>query len=240
MLKQSHACRRSRLPIEACHFSTSLAHFIALSLALVLMGCSVDHPSDMVMGPTYAPSNVHHDLATLPRSLQRVAVLPLCATLDPTSAASARDVLQPVLMEELAKSKRFEIVLVKPEDLEHRTGRPSWTAEDKLPANFLKTLGEDYACEAVLFPQITVYRAYPPLAIGWRLKLVTVHGCQMLWAADEVFDAGHPSVLNGARLYEQQEFRAAGPINDSKSGLNSPRRFGHYSAATLLATLPQR
>ena len=206
----------------------------------LLAGCSIDHPPDIIIGASYVPANVHRDAPKLPSSLRRVAVLPLSTSLEPADDTAAREILEPILHDELAKIKRFEVVKVSQERLQQRTGRTRWTADEKLPANLLDFLRETYACDAVLFAQVTAFRAYPPLAVGWRFKLVTADGKSTPWGADEMFDAGQPTVVNGARHYQQASQRPGGPLDDSHAILNSPRRFGHYSASALLDTLPAR
>ncbi len=105
---------------------------------------------------------------------------------------------------------------------------------------FSGRLKKEYGCDAVLFCQLTEYRAYPPLAIGWRLKLVDVRGKKTIWAGDENFDAGKPEVLAAARHYQQLDQRR--PDNKTADWLaaNSPRWFGQYSIASLFNTLPNR
>jgi hypothetical protein len=99
-------------------------------------------------------------------------------------------------------------------------------------------LQESVGCDAVLFCQLTAFRAYAPLAVGWRLKLVDVRSRQILWAGDEVFDAGQSTVKTGARRYQLEH------LHSLESGgwtmENSPRYFGQYTLACLLDTLPQR
>ena len=122
--------------------------------------------------------------------------------------------------------------------LRSRTGQSGWTGAEVLPADFFESLRRAYGCDAVLFCQLTVFRAYAPLAVGWRMKMVDTRTRQILWAADEVFDAGQPSVLNGARHYQLAEHRASEP--DDWGIRNSPRQFGQYAAAQLAARLPDR
>ena len=92
----------------------------------------------------------------------------------------------------------------------------------------------------VLFSRLTQYRAYPPLIVGWSLKLVDVKTASVVWAVDEVFDASNESVNNAARRYLLQQLPETSTPMDSRSILNSPRRFGHFSANQVMATLPDR
>jgi len=50
-----------------------------------------------------------------------------------------------------------------------------------LPPDFLDSLQRVYGCDAVLFCELSTFRAYAPLAVGWRMKLVDVRTRQILW-----------------------------------------------------------
>ncbi len=217
-----------------------LALALAAAGVCLLAGCSTPQFGDTVIGRSYQPANVYRPVWTLPSHVRRVAVLPLTGDAGAEDFAAGREILEPALQEEVAKIRRFEAVLVTPEELRLRTGQPGWNTRDKLPANLFEMLKAAYGCDAVLFSQVTVFRGYPPLAVGWRLRLVESRGAQTLWAADEVFDAGQTAVVNGARRYQQRQQRDPSAYADSRSILDSPRRFAHYTAGTLLHTLPER
>ncbi len=180
---------------------------------------------------SYKPDNVHRGTPRLAPYLRRVAVLPLACASDTVSLEAGRDALQPVLESELIRTKNFEVVKVSPERLRGRTGRTSWTGAEALPAAFFESMRAETDCDAVLFCQLTLFRGYAPLAIGWRMRLVDVHTRQTLWAVDEVFDATEPAVVRGARRFDQEP-------GDGWAILNSPRRFGTYAVSAVLATLP--
>ena len=59
-------------------------------------------------------------------------------------------------------------------------------------------------------------------------------------AADEVFDTKQPTAGVGAWLVDQGRQLVTPEFTDEWAVLNSPTRFGRYSAARLLATLPDR
>ena len=80
----------------------------------------------------------------------------------------------------------------------------------------------------------------PPLAVGWSLKLVALHDAHILWAMDEVFDAGEPAVVTAARRYHREHHSDRTALADSRSMLNSPSRFGRYAAHATFASLPDR
>jgi hypothetical protein len=60
------------------------------------------------------------------------------------------------------------------------------------------------------------------------------------WSADEVFDAGSLEVIKAAQIYFGKQMNQPSAELDSAAVLASPRRFGQYSAAAILATLPDR
>jgi hypothetical protein len=218
-----------------------LAAAAAATLVWILTGCSTPSPPNQPPdGTFYIPSNVHRAAPVLPDTLRRVAVLPLVCDTANSEAIAGAAALEPVLNSELVKTKKFELLFVSGETLREITGRSQWAAEEPLPKDFLEKLRASLGCDAVVFRRLTEYRPYPPVAVGWSLKLVDTQNATIWWAADEVFDADRPSVVNGARRYQRQVDYAAGGSEDTARILNSPRTFGHYAASTLLATLPER
>jgi hypothetical protein len=191
-----------------------------------------------VLAPCYHPDNTFAYLRYLPPTLRRVAVLPLVSENSRGDLPEGCEALSPVLLDELNKTKKFEVVSISAEELRSHTGRTGWAGTEILPADFFDSLQNSCGCDAVLFCQLTVFRGYAPLAVGWRFKLVDVRSRQILWAADEVFDAGQPAVLNAAFHYQTAELHDC--KNDGWALQNSPRQFGQYAAAQLLATLPAR
>ena len=115
------------------------------------------------------------------------------------------------------------------------------------------------ACDAVLFCQLTSYKPYVPLAIGWRLKLVDVQTQKVLWEADEVYDASDAAVARNAQQFQKKQQNVSGTsktlakrawdllnretpsdLDDQWDILNSPRYFGQFAAVTSLESLPKR
>jgi hypothetical protein len=211
-----------------------------LAACLLLAGCATTKQQASQPEPAGSPENVFVSAPVLPRGLQRVAVLPLASEELGSALSENCGTLQPIFLEELIRTKKFEVVSVSPEILRRHTGRADWTGAEALPEDFLGWLQRQYGCDAVLFCQLTTYRAYAPLTIGWRLKMVDVRTRQIIWAADEVFDAKQPTVGVGTWLVQQERQLVAPEFTDEWAVLNSPARFGHYSAAKLLATLPER
>lgn len=210
----------------------------SLVLCVLLSGCAANMPCDMPLGASYHPANTFVLSATLPPTIKRVVVLPLVSDDQYENLTAGREALEPVLLAELAKTRRFEITHPSADCLRVCTGRSTWSGEEPLPASFFASLRETLGCDAVLFCRLTVFRGYAPLAIGWRMRLVDARTRDTLWAADEVFDAGQPAVRAGARRYQIAELRTPAGCPEEWIIRNSPRQFGQYAAARLLATLP--
>jgi hypothetical protein len=186
------------------------------------------------------PTNVYKAQEKLPVTWRRVAVLPVTVEGTDNVAESGRATQEAVLWRELGKCRAFEVVMVSPQQLTDWTERSQWSAEEKLPANLMAQIRDATGCDAVLFARLTQYRPYRPVAVGWSLKLVDRSGQTVLWAADEVFDAGNPKVVRSAKEFAAGQLRGIPVSADGEGILLSPSRFGQYAAGALLATLPGR
>jgi hypothetical protein len=237
------------LPIQTVELKAARSRFWLggglLVLCGVLTGCSSLMPhfgkteAAAASDDTDRPENVYRRAATLPAGLKRVALLPVGTDESCWDLIEGRDALDPVLNAELIRTKKFEVVRATSEDLKVSSGSANWTGEEELPARFLESLQESYGCDAVFFCRLTTFHAYAPLAIGWRMKLVDVHTGQILWAGDELLDSSLPTVRDDARRYQKNR-EISTRASDGWVIENSPRRFGEYAAAQLLATLPAR
>lgn len=207
---------------------------------MALTGCASVMDVFPSAGPVYRPKNIYRGVEKLPQDVKRVAVLPLRVDAKDVATEQARPWLQKALLSELSKAARFELVPVKPEQLRDWSGRMAWGTEEELPEGFLERIRKETGCEGVLFSQVTGYRAYPPLAIGWRLRLVDVDRLQVWWAADEWFDAGDVAVANAARRHYLDRAPRPLALADAQQILYSPLRFGTYTASALAATCPSR
>lgn len=208
-------------------------------LAFCLLGCASSSRTRQLLVDPYVPKNVHAASPDLPTYWDRVAVLPLTASPSEPLNTESLDVLQPIWLTELRSQARFEVVSVSASDLQVWTGQPSWRAQEVLPTKFLDIIREKTGCKAILFAEITAYRPYPPLRIGWAARLVDIVDARSAWAIDEVFDAGDPSVMAAAEAYARKNMQPALTSGDP-SLLRSPRRFGQYAANAVTATLPAR
>jgi hypothetical protein len=215
---------------------------VPLSLFLLGSGCAPWHGNlltgDYVTGQPYEPGNVYGQTWPFGPNLRRVAVLPLITTR--TGSECGQEALGSVLLDELGQAKVFELAAVTPEQLEAWTGRKGWAASEVLPKELMTALLEKLGCDAVLFSELTRFQPYPPLAVGWSMKLADLRSGEILWAVDEVFDAGQPAVANGARRYAMKHSQLPGALSDSRLILLTPTAFGHYSAEAIFSTMPPR
>jgi hypothetical protein len=222
-------------------------------MALLSVGCHVLPPFPNVvqdMGPRYRPTNVYRRDNFLSPQIRRVAVLPIIIPESTPFLKAGVESLGPLVYAELEKCKRFEVIPVSPEQLRQWTGKTGWRTDEPLPPDLFGIVADATGCDAILFCQLTRYQPYQPLAVGWKFSLVANLSPgslsaqeirnKILWAADEVLDAGEPGVANAARDYYGQHLRNETPSADASTILNSPARFGQYTLAALLETLPGR
>ena len=220
--------------------STRTLYLAALIPALVA-GCSV-LPATMrrSLATPYKPANVSVRQATLPQTIRRVAVLPLPQSREDANQAAGASLLQPVFITELIKRNLFEVVPVSPETLRGLTAGNGWAVDAPLPADFFERLRQVTDCDAVVFASLTVFRPYPPLQAGWKVRLVDCREHQTWWAVDEVFDGGVESVAAAAESYARAGLSLPNPLLADTGVLHSPRRFGQYTASAVTQTLPGR
>ena len=226
--------------LSACSSSAVSPRRIPCLMAILMIfsGCVLPEHSPRLLAPAYRPQNVFLWGSRLPPQIRRVALLPMACDQDIPEMSDGRDVLEPIVRCELAKIRRFELIPLTSELLRSQTGGASWSCEDTLPQDLFSWLTDSRGCDAVLFCRLTVFRGYAPLAVGWRMRLVDLRTRSTLWAGDEVFDAGQPAVQAGARHYQLAVRQNCAPIPDEWVIQNSPRQFGQYAAAQLLASLP--
>lgn len=217
--------------------SAGAMSFPLLLVAMCLLG-TLAGAAKASLFCAYQPDNFNRAARKLPADMRRVLVLPVTSDSSYEQTESTA-LLYDILVEELSKSKKFEVIRLTPAELKMHTGKPAWRAEDALPPTLLDTLGKEFACNGVIFAHLTAYQSQAPLAIGWRLKLVDARDGTILWSVDEVFDAGRPDVVAGVKIFDRRE-QKSDTDDDHWLTLHSPRRFGRYAAASVLRLLPVR
>jgi hypothetical protein len=214
---------------------------LTVAVPALLAGCAaMPHSVRRAMTKPYEPANVSVRQPGLPGAIRRVVLLPLPKSRDDANQAAGVDALAGVLLDQLRHRKLFELITISREDLQSLTGRPAWAAEEALPHDFFERLRQSTGCDGVIFASLTVYRAYPPLVTGWKARLVDCREHQTWWAVDEVFDAGADPVAVAAEAYAQSAMNLPNPLLDGAGVLQSPLRFGEYTANAIASTLPKR
>jgi hypothetical protein len=206
------------------------------------VGCrTVTKKPGAVIGPFHEPTNYHLAGGEMPSDMRRVALLPLTSSLDTLEHRSGRLLLQETLYTQVADAGLFEVVIVPPKKLEALTGKPIWRMIEELPIDFIDRIAREYDCQGVLFSHLSVYKPYPPLSVGWRMGLVHLspqsNNGTVVWEIDEVFNAGKQDVINSA-IRNGVKNGLSDPELDYDFGLlNSPRRFGRYTAEEVVSTM---
>jgi hypothetical protein len=212
-----------------------------LSLALVALGGCNTVPelidrAGVEQGPYFTPVNFRGE-SRLPAEVQRVAVLPVDGgEIAGEESAAAMDA---VLLTALQRQVRFEVVVVSREECHRLFGASAFSSVAALPHGFLEKIASHYAVDAVLFTDLTVYKAYRPLALGFRAKLATVRDVRLIWAFDEVFSADSQPMRNSVRSFYRRGDHPA-PSDPVPAVLQSPIRFGAVAADLMFRTLPPR
>jgi uncharacterized protein YceK len=218
----------------------SLRVTLAAALLVALNGCaSVPKLIDQAageQGPYYAPSNYRGE-GRLPADVQRVAILPVYGgdVTEPEAIAA----LDAVLLKALQDQTRFEVVVLSREECRRMFGADAYASVGALPHGFLDKLAQRLAVDAVLFTDLTVYRGYRPLTLGFRAKLAGVRDVRLIWAFDEVFSADDQRMRNSIRSFYRRSDQSA-PSDPVPAALQSPVRYAAVAADLMFRTLPPR
>jgi hypothetical protein len=214
-------------------------HFIVRGLAILslatLAGCMAPAINDPArIGPFYTPTNFVGERSL--GGVRRVVVLPVYGG----SLASEETVAlyDPIFAEALQQQHRFEVVRLTRDDCRRKFRVSEFSSVAALPHDFMGAIRREFAADAVLFVDITVFRPYRPMALGFRAKLATVEATRLIWSFDDTFSTDNPTVANGARHFSLTADRGDVPADLTHGVLQSPARFAGYAAATMFATLP--
>lgn len=215
--------------------ANALRYLIVLFCLAFLAGCAgVDVLDPVHRGPFFVPKN-HAGEPSL-GGLRRVLLLPVCG--GKLASAEVATTFDPVFAAALQGENRFEVVTLSREECLRRFRTPEISSAAALPHGMFAQLKEEFAVDAVLFVDLTVFEAYRPLALGLRAKLAAIDGSRLIWTFDNVFSADDPTVANAARRHYLKGDRPGQPLDLSSGALQSPGKFAGYAAATMFATLP--
>lgn len=202
------------------------------------MGCSqrLPLPPSPFTPKPFKISNIY-SVDALPRSIQRVVVLPLNSRVE--IAPEALDVLFVAFYAELLKQLRFECLPIEKKELHALFGKIDFFSNEVLPDNFFSLIRKNTQGDAVLFVEITHYQPYKPVALGVRCQLIDAETKNSLWVLDELFDSGIPSVQEGLKRYREHHEQIDSFFDFTDSLLYTPIRFAHYVAFEIFCRLPR-
>ncbi|HVU15766.1 MAG TPA: hypothetical protein VHD32_02490 [Candidatus Didemnitutus sp.] len=227
-----------RTPVHTPRFSWSRFFLVALSASL-LGGCSSMPTlgSHHTAGPAYAPRNYSGE-PVMPLGIHRVLLLPLAGggITDPDTVAT----MDPTLHTALQRQARFEVVTLSRNDCRNLFQAPEYSSAAALPNGFMEKLGRIYAVEAIMFVDLTVYRPYRPLELGFRAKLATVKDVRLVWTFDETFSASDPALAAAVQRSAADHGDTTTPSELAPKVLQSPGRLAAFAADAMFKTLPPR
>ena len=192
------------------------------------------------VGPFYTVGNVYETLEGLEPHIKRVAIMPLTSGRGNRDAERGVPQMQAILTEEFSRNRIFDIVTVTPNRMQRMFGKKAIYADEPLPHNFLQTLQRQTGCQAVLFTELTTFRAYPPVALGWKIHLFDLESEKLIWAVDEVFDGGQSPVANSLRRHIRKNHSTHNSAATELLVLDSPREMARYSLSELIGTLMKK
>lgn len=225
---------------QLLRFSSITGAFLVVCCALFLTACgggktgTFRNESSI---PSYVPTN-HAGIPILPASIRRVVILPMYWNAD--AGAGFLEFMDATMTSELNKTNLIEVVPLSRKDMVAVFGKSQIASYEVIPADSFDRLRAEYAADAVLMIDLTGYRAYKPLYMGIRSKLINIQTGESLWAFDNSFDAGDPTVAMGARRFAQLRDTTPYPLDTDSPILISPRLFSRYVAFMTFSTLPPR
>ena len=211
-------------------FSTSL-------LFVLFSGCrKFEQEKIVAKADPYTPTNLY-PIERLPKYFNRVAVLPVYHN---DSDSHLLEFADPIFQQELIQERIFEVIPISTQEMKTIFGLERVSSVGKLPNNFLSEIGNITQANGILFTEIISYSPYRPINISVRSKLVDINSGELMWAVDEIVDAGHASVLLAASHFQNSSQVRALSQKTSGSATQSPRTFVKFVASSLFSTLPQR
>ena len=226
------------LPIPRFPAGQPLVLLLLLGLVLAASGCSMIYPESAkakLPKADYVPAN-HVGDAVLPARLRRVVLMPLAG--GEAAPAESCAALDAIVIESLQRMNRFEVVPLSREACRTHFGVEELSSVMALPTDFMAVLKRDYAADAVLFVDVTVYHAYIPLSVGLRAKLALIGEDRLVWSFDNLYSTDDPLVAASASRYLQGREPVILPAELETVTLESPERFATYAISSMFTTLP--
>jgi hypothetical protein len=210
---------------------------LTLSLIISLTSCrKFEQDKVIAEAEPYIPKNLY-PIERLPTYFNRVALMPCYY---PDSASSLLNFADEAFYRELSQARLFEVVQVSPEVCAELFGQPRYSSSHPLPSDFMEILANHTQANGVAFIDLHSYKAYKPLSIGVRCKLIDLKSGDFMWAIDETIDAGDASVIVAANHFQRGKHVNALSAKTASSVLQSPRLFTKFAAQAMFSTLPSR
>lgn len=217
------------------------AMLAAACAVVVLSGCHTPKNPDAMnthwgikgkKTPKKMAENVHR--TEIPSHLRRVAVLPFYrGSFDHIDFS----LIERNFLLELGKRNLFEIVEISEEEMKSLFFQEEFSSVENLPSELITKLHHIYAIDGILLTDVSYYRAYKPVGLGVRQKLLDGRSGELVWAVDEVFDSSNPSVENAAKSFYLSESLIQYPLNATNTVIHSPTRFAKYVAYSIFDTI---
>ena len=181
-------------------------------------------------------TNVYDSTSESAKKINRVGIMPI--TTSANVGKSTLDFIYEAFNSEILKQLKFESIKISQNDLIALFGHSSFSSSDPLPKNFFEVLKDVSDVDAVLFVDITHYEPYKPVALGVKCRMVDTDSAAILWAIDELFDAGMPSVQAGISEYIAKNKYDNTFFSFDDSFVYSPLKFSYYVANKVFGKLP--
>jgi len=208
-----------------------------LSIIMFFTSCrKFEQEKVIAVAEPYTPKNLY-PIERLPTYFNRVALMPCFY---PDSASSLLDFADQTFYRELSQARIFEVVQISPRLCMELFGKPRFSSSHALPNNFMEILATQTQANGVAFIDLHSYKAYKPMSLGVRCKLVDIKSGDFMWAIDETIDAGDASVIVAANHFQRGKHVNALSAKTAGSVLQSPRLFTKFAAQAVFATLPVR
>lgn len=212
--------------------------FPLICILWIAIGCTSTRPEraveDFTIPTTYRPQNIF-SVERMSADINRVALLPIHHA---NAARGDEDTIAAVVASELRRSGRFEVVVISHDELNRLLGVDALSIQERLPAPLLAYLQEHHGVNGLMQMDITEWRPYRPMVIGLKARLLDLDNREVIWAADERFDAGEARLTRALRSYSLHHLRQEFPARDTEAVLRTPARFLGFASHSLFNTLP--
>lgn len=201
----------------------------ALLLPLIAASCAWG-------GTSEAPAiSVHHFKAD-PQDLEPVRRVMCLPFLGEHAPDDIREHVRASFLREIAESGRLQI-LPLPRLSDEEVGIFLSEQTGRIDAKQLVDLARRFHLDGILIGRITTFSDVAPPQLGLRAALVSVHSGSVVWAVDQVFNAGKEQCRQDLFRYYDNVLVEEASRHGPELLMLSPRMFCDYAVARVVATL---